>query len=135
MFSHMALSCKDQEKIENFYKRFFGFTRQRVHFEGTDKQIIFLKGDGMVFELFKAKEDSPLPIPQRAGHNFPGWRHICFSVDNIEDKLEEMKDEIVITLGPIELNDMAEGMRACWFLDPEGNVVEIVSGLDLMSDK
>ena len=126
-FSHIGLNCKDPIVIENFYTKHFGFKRARIYAPGPD-QVVMIKSDSFYIELFKAKEDAPFAPPKEDGYDFPGWRHICFIVDNLDAKLKEMGDEAKITLGPIDMSEFVEGMRVCWIADPEGNIVELNEG-------
>ena len=126
-FSHIALVCKDSIKIEDFYTKYFGFKRTRVYAPGPD-QVVMIKLDNIYFELFKAKEDSPVLPPTKAGQEYPGWRHVCFSVDNIDEKLSELKDVVKITLGPTDMSEFIPNMRVVWITDPEGNIIELNQG-------
>lgn len=127
IFSHMGLMCKDPQKIEDFYTKYFGFKRARVYAPGSE-QVVMIKFDNMYLELFKAKEESPVPLPTQAGSEYPGWRHICFQVDNLDEKLEELKDAIKITLGPLDMSEFIPGMKVVWVSDPEGNIIELNQG-------
>lgn len=126
-FSHVAIACKDPLNIEQFYCRYFGFMRARMIPLGDD-QIVFIKSGDVYLELFKAKEESPLPLPENDGYWHPGWRHIAFQVDDINAKLAEMGDDAKITLGPLDFHDFIPGWRTVWVADPEGNIVEITQG-------
>ena len=126
-FSHIGLTCKDPIAIEKFYTQYFGFKRARVVPLGQD-QIVFIKLDNMYLELFKAKEESPLPLPQNDGYAFAGVRHLAFTVDNVADKLAELGDTVKVTLGPADFSDFIPGWNGAWVSDPEGNIVEISQG-------
>jgi glyoxylase I family protein len=126
-FSHIGLSCKDTKIIEKYYTKHFGFRRTRVFYPGP-QQIVMLKSEGLYLELFPALEESPVPAPKETGPSYPGWRHICFAVDDLYKKLEEMGDEVVITLGPKDMNHVIPGMKVCWIADPEGNIIELNQG-------
>jgi glyoxylase I family protein len=127
VFSHMGLTCKDPAEMERFYTTFFGFKRTHVYMPGHD-QIVMLKKEDIYIELFKAKENSPLEPPEESGYDFPGWRHICFLVDDLEAKLKEMGDNVKVTSGPLDLSSLIPGMKACWVSDPEGNIIELNEG-------
>jgi glyoxylase I family protein len=123
----MGIACQDPLAIERFYSKYFGFRRARVVPLG-DTQIVFLKAGNIYLELFQAKEDSPLPLPIEDGPWYPGWRHIAFTVDNVDAKLAEMGDDAQITLGPFDFDDFLQGWRGVWLADPEGNIVELAQG-------
>lgn len=126
-FSHMGLACKNPIKIETFYTKHFGFIRARVYAPGPD-QVVMIKAGNVSLELFKTNKDRPLDPPKEAGYEFPGWRHISFSVEDLESKLKEMGDDAKITLGPIDMSNFIPGMRVCWLADPEGNILELNQG-------
>ncbi len=126
-FSHVALSCKDPLAIERFYTKHFGFKRARVIPLGGD-QIVFIKSGDTYLELFRAKEQTPIPPAGQDGPWYPGWRHIAFKVDNVEAKLAEMGNDVKITLGPLDFDAFIPGWRTVWIADPEGNIAEISQG-------
>lgn len=123
-FHHMGLTCKDPIRIEEFYTKYFGFERTRV-FQPGPEQIVMLKSGIAYLELFKATEDFQVPPFEGAGPRYPGWRHICFAVDDLDAKLKEMGEEAKITRGPLDLSNFVPGMRTCWIADPEGNIIEL----------
>ena len=126
-FSHIGLTCENPLKIEEFYIKYFGFKRTMVYnYAGI--QIVMIKSDNIYLELFQATENSPLKLPKETGYNYQGWRHICFLVDDLDKKLEEFEDDIKITLGPLDMSELIEGMRICWIADPEGNIIELAEG-------
>ena len=126
-FSHVAISCKDPLATERFYSKYFGFKRARVIPLGTD-QIVYLKSAHTYLELFRSKEQAPIPPADQDGPWYPGWRHIAFQVDNVDAKLAEMGEDARITLGPLDFDDFISGWRTVWVADPNGNIVEISQG-------
>lgn len=128
-FSHVALACKDPRQTELFYSRHFGFRRARVIplGEGED-QIVFIKRGTVSFELFRATRKAPAPPAGEAGPEYPGCRHLAFQVENVDAKLAEMGDAAVITLGPLNFDEVIPGWRSVWIADPDGNIVEISQG-------
>jgi glyoxylase I family protein len=126
-FNHMALNCKNPIAIEDFYAKYFGFKRARVYAPGPE-QVVMMKSGNLYLELFKASGDLPLPLPERDGYEHPGWRHLCFFVENIDDKLKEMGKDAKIMLGPSDMGKFIPGMRAVWIGDPEGNILELNQG-------
>jgi glyoxylase I family protein len=126
-FSHVAISCKDPLATERFYSKYFGFKRARVIPLGSD-QIVFIKSGDTYLELFRSKEQAPIPPADQDGPWYPGWRHIAFQVDNVDAKLAEMGEDARITLGPLDFDDFISGWRTVWVADPNGNIVEISQG-------
>ncbi|MCP4295510.1 MAG: VOC family protein, partial [Proteobacteria bacterium] len=90
--------AKDPIAIEKFYAKYFGFKRERVYVPGPD-QVVVLKSGNLGLEIFKAEKDAPEP-PSGAGPMYPCWRHICFLVDDLDAKIEEIGDDAKITEGP-----------------------------------
>jgi glyoxylase I family protein len=132
-FSHMAISCKDPLAVERFYVKHFGFKRARVVMPGPG-QVVFLKKGNVYLEIFQAKGDAPLPPAGGAGPEYPGWRHLAFTVDSVDAKLAEMGQEANITLGPLNFDEVIRGWRTAWIADPEGNIVEITQGFTDQDD-
>jgi len=130
IFSHIALACKNPIAIERFYTKYFGFTRARVFPLGENEQIVFIKAGEIYLELFHAKEESPVPRPEKDGPQYPGVRHLAFKVDDVDAKLTEMGDDAKVTLGPLNFDAFIPGWRTVWVSDPEGNIVEISQGDD-----
>lgn len=130
IFSQVALTCKDPIATEKFYTKHFGFKRARVAKLPDGDQIVFIKMNDCAFylELFKAKEESPVPPPINDGPQYPGVRQLAFKVDNVDAKLAEMGEEAKITLGPFNFDDYIPGWRTVWIADPDGNIVEISQG-------
>jgi glyoxylase I family protein len=127
IFSHIGLTCRNPGIIENFYTKYFNFKRVKV-FDTQPDKIVLLKSDNIYLELFKAAEDSPVKPPEKDGYNYPGFRHMSFLVDNLDVKLKEFDHDIKITLGPLELDNLIKGFKACWIKDPEGNIIELTQG-------
>ncbi len=127
-YAHVGLTCQDPIAIERFYTKYFGFKRARVIPLGNGEQIVFIKSGNVYLELFKAKENSPLPAPENDGYGFPGLRHLAFTVYNVDAKLAELGVDAKITLGPLDFSDFIPGWRGAWIADPEGNIIEISQG-------
>lgn len=127
LFSHVGLTCNDPLVIERFYAKYFGFKRARVIPLGDD-QIIFIKSGNFYIELFKAKEQSPVPAPKDDGYPWAGLRHLAFEVDNVDAKLAELGSAVKIMLGPADFSDFIPGWKGACIADPEGNIIELNQG-------
>jgi glyoxylase I family protein len=55
-------------------------------------------------------------------------RHIEFTVADVDQKILEMGEAAVITLGPLRFDDFIQGWKTVWIKDPEGNIVELSEG-------
>jgi len=126
-FSHIALSCKRPLETELFYTKHFGFKRARVIPLGED-QIVFIKKGAISFELFQSSQEAPIARVAGSGQEYPGYRHLAFQVENVDEKLAEMGAEAIVTLGPMNFDDFISGWRSVWISDPDGNIVEISQG-------
>jgi len=113
--------------MERFYCDHFGFRRARVYAPGPG-QVVMIKSGDFYLELFQAGEKAPQPPPVKSGPDYPGWRHLCFLVDDLDGKLRELAEEVTITLGPTDMSGFIPGMRVCWVADPEGNILELNQG-------
>ena len=102
-FNHVAISCKDPVATERFYSKHFGFERARVIPLGDD-QIVFLRAGDTYLELFSAEGERPGPAADADGPHTPGWRHIAFKVDSVDDTLAAMGGDAKITLGPMDFD-------------------------------
>jgi glyoxylase I family protein len=131
---HVGLNCEDPIRIERFYTKYLGFARARVIHPDGGEQIVFINNGSFMLELFKTKAPSPLPPPEKDGYGFPGYRHIAFQVDNVDDILAKMGSDARISLGPFGFDDIIKGWRTVWIKDPEGNVVEISQGYSDQED-
>ena len=78
-------------------------------------------------ELFKSDSDSPCPDPINDGHTFPGFRHLAFKVNNVDEKLKSISNP-EITLGPVDFDAWIVGWRTVWIKDPDGRIIEISQG-------
>ena len=127
IFSHIGLTCNDPAVIERFYTKYFGFKRARVIPLGDD-QILFIKSGHFYMELFKAKQQSPLPAPTDDGYPWSGVRHLAFEVEDVDAKLAELGSSVKLMLGPADFSDFIAGWKGAWVADPEGNIIELNEG-------
>jgi glyoxylase I family protein len=129
IFHHISLNCRDPIALERFYSRHFGFKRARVVQLPDNRQIVFLQGPNIYFELFPAQGERP--ISQDIGPDgplYPGVRGISFLVDSIDALLAAMGPDARITFGPLDFGGFIPGWKSVWLADPEGNVVQLTQG-------
>lgn len=129
-WSHVALNCRDLDRTERFYTRWFSFTR--VHdFDLDPGRIVFLRAGDAYLELFGSATPEPAGPPAGPGDG-PGdpgsVRHIAFQVDDVDALVAEMGEEARITLGPLDFDAFIPGWRTVWVSDPDGVVVEVSQG-------
>jgi glyoxylase I family protein len=131
LFSHVALSCADLARTEQFYTQYFEFARARVIPLGEGNEIVFLKNSHAVYlELFRADAARPASLPPLAGDgaHYPGVRHLAFQVASVDDALAALGGAADITLGPLDFEAFIPGWRTVWVRDPDGNIIEISQG-------
>jgi glyoxylase I family protein len=129
IFHHISLNCRDSIALERFYTRHFGFKRARVVQLPDNRQIVFLKGPQVYFELFPAQGERPVSSEVAPdGPLYPGVRGISFMVDSIEAQLKAMGSEAHIAFGPLDFGSFIPGWASVWLTDPEGNIVQVTQG-------
>lgn len=126
-FSHVALNCRDPLATERYYAKHFGFRRARVVPVGDD-QIVFLRGDDVLLELFRAEGPSGEGSSSGDGPHGVGVRHVAFQVEDVDAQLSRMGADADVTLGPLDFDEVIPGWRTVWVRDPDGHVVEISQG-------
>ncbi|MDD2853111.1 MAG: VOC family protein [Desulfuromonadaceae bacterium] len=125
MYAHMGLNCRDMAVTESFYCTHFGFRRARMIPLGDD-QIVFLKSGEVYLELFKATGDTPELPYTNDGPSYAGFRHISFTVDDVDAAVKAIGAEV--TLGPLSFDDFIPGWKSVWLKDPDGRIIEISQG-------
>jgi glyoxylase I family protein len=128
IFSHVALTCKDQKATERYYTDHFGFRRAAVFDMGGGNQLIFIKMGNVYLELFPGAQDQPQPAHEGDGGGVQGVRHIAFQVDDADATVAAMGDAAKITRGPLDFDVFIPGWRTYWLADPDGNTVEVSQG-------
>jgi glyoxylase I family protein len=128
VWSHIALNCADEARTEQFYTRWFGFSRARAVPVGAS-EIVFLRCGSVLLELFSAAPSSTAPVNDQDGPHTPGTiRHIAFQTDDVDAFVARMGDAAAVTLGPIDFDNFIHGWRTVWLRDPDGVVVEVSQG-------
>jgi glyoxylase I family protein len=118
---HIALNCRDRVAQERFYTTHFGFRRARVFNPGGDNEFVMLRLGGCCIELFNS------PDPAGTGGDQPvGFKHLALEVDDLDATVRGLHDDGVAT-GDV-LDTPVEGLRVCFFKDPEGNTLELMQG-------
>jgi len=125
VFHHLALNCRDVKAQGAFYARHFGFKRVRTFRAGRPDEFIILRLGNACLELFPAQEGGPGRSDQAQA---VGFKHLAFEVDDLDRTVGELKADGVQPEAIMDLSAMAEGLRICFFNDPEGNRIEIMEG-------
>jgi glyoxylase I family protein len=130
-WAHVALNCRDQAATEEFYRKWFGFSRVRTVEEG-DVRVVFLRQSAACLELFPAEPAATALAPPQAHGDGPATagtiRHIAFQVDDLNDFLARAGDQLPVSLGPLGFDKFIPGWKTVWVTDPDGVVVEISQG-------
>ena len=121
---HVSFNCKDKVKMEQFYKKHFGFRRARVFNAGSEDEFVMLRLKNMCIELFWSTGDRPVSTSENA----VGFRHIAFEVDDLDNLMARLIADGVKVGKIIDYSKSVAGLRICFFDDPEGNKVEIMEG-------
>ena len=123
---HIALNCRDLQAQEQFYIKHFGFRRARVFNRGTPNEFLMLRLGSTCIELFAAPEDvrklmaKPQPV---------GFTHLAFEVDDLDVAIAKLQADGIQTEKIIDCSAIIQpGARCCFFLDPDGNRLELMQG-------
>ncbi len=140
-FRHIAIIVRDLQKMIEFYTHTLGFNIKRT-FEiesddfgkGVNIPDAKAKGTHLIhpnsnieIELFEFINNStPNNTPSIA--NAPGYRHIAFIVDDLEQSYKILEEKgMEFFSEPITVKEPKEvaGFKFVYFKDPEGNIIEL----------
>jgi glyoxylase I family protein len=143
---HVNLIVSDKEKTKAFYHGVLGL---EIALETEIDDAEFSRGVGLpntkVLATFFKLPDNPgmietfqyvnppgQPIPGNAKANDGGWQHICFQVADIEKTKKDLESKGVKFLStPVTISPQHPyfaGVRFCYFLGPDKEVLEILQG-------
>ena len=125
LVQHIALNCRDKERTEAFYTKHFGFKRARVFNDGQPGEFVMLRLGGVCIELFNAP---PEHKDLHGGEQPIGFKHFAFEVPSLEEAIAKLKADGISTEEIIDCSWVTEGMRVCFFDDPDGNRMELMQG-------
>jgi glyoxylase I family protein len=131
---HVTITVNDLKRTVDFYSGLLGFEvlGQRL-LDGRVFKIVWLRTGAGMLELFEFKpshgKDQDPTVPQSVSQEDIGIRHIGFTIppknfDLVVEKLRKAKVEFTIEPTVAEWCDL----RLVFFKDPDGNIVEIISG-------
>ena len=140
-FRHVALLVENLEKMREFYEEVLGFTCIRnISINNEDFHrgmgVIDSSAVGVILQIPNTYVEIEMlrvfPFrdmsPENSHTNAPGFRHISFTVDDIEASYRELTALGVSFIErPIFLSDPpdAAGLGFAYFKDPEGNLIEL----------
>ena len=122
---HIAFSCIDRLAQERFYTKQFGFRRTRVFNPDTPAEFIMLSLGDTRIELFSADGNTD---GVRGHEQHVGFKHLAFSVPDIEASVAALHADGIETDDIIDCSGLVEGLKVCFFDDPEGNRLELMEG-------
>jgi len=133
---HIVLNVADVDRSLAFYTEILGLKSERVEeFKAGTPGIPFPSvrlNDQMIIDLFPIKAENPPTLPPAfdgvGGKVHGNLDHLCFVVEhgNFEVSVEELKRRgVVIHRGPISRWGAQGRTMSVYFLDPDGNEVEI----------
>ena len=117
---HIAIIVSNYEISKNFYVNLLGFKVIRENYrEDRNSYKLDLKIGDSEIELFSMDEcPKRLTRPEACG-----LRHLAFYVDNIEEVIEELNLNGIIT-EPIRIDEYT-GKKFTFFSDPDGLPLEL----------
>jgi len=141
-YVHTNIISKDWKKLAGFYERVFDCTPvppardltgewldkgtglKNAHLKGIHLRLPGHNENGPTLEIFSYTEISGSDKPAA---NRPGFGHIAFRVDNVENMVNKALKEGGSKIGEIT-NHKVEGVGQLTFIyisDPDGNIIEI----------
>lgn len=126
---HVALNCRDRKKQEAFYAKRFGFRRARVFNAGAPDEFVMLRLGEACLELFSASTGASTGgEPLTGGEQPVGFKHLAFGVDDLDKVVADLQADGIETGKIADCGHVVEGLRVCFFNDPEGNRLELMQG-------
>lgn len=104
----IAVITDDIEGAVAFYTQKLGLTVVERFHNDDDEDYVFLDAGGILLEL----------MPQKSMGLPPGFHHISFDVDSVEDSAQELKDKgVTITKEPFDVGG-GTGITLSFFEGP-----------------
>lgn len=143
-FVHTNIIAEDWKKLSEFYIEVFdckivppirsynskalddGTGIKEVRLQGVHLKLPGYNNDGPTLEIFTyTPQDKRINKPV----NSPGFGHIAFSVDNVEDVRRLVLNNGGSAVGKTVILETSAGDKVtwCYLKDPEGNVIELQS--------
>ncbi len=106
-------------------------SKQTVSVAGLSFGFLYPAGDdGFHFELMTGPGAAERPAYKdlHDSYNTSGWHHPGFSVDSVDDVIDELKRRYV-TIASEPHDVPAMGLRVAFFADPWGNLFEVIESI------
>ena len=103
----IAIVTDDIEGAVQFYTGKLGLTVVERFENEDDEDYVFLDAGGILLEL----------MPRKSVGHAPGFHHISFEVDSVDESVQELADKgVAITKEPFDAGDT--GIRLSFFEGP-----------------
>lgn len=119
---HIAIICSDYERSKKFYTEILGFEilAENYRSERDSYKLDLILNGVYCIELFSF----PKPPKRISRPEASGLRHLAFSVNNIEEAINELSSKQVVC-EPVRVDEFT-GKRFTFFEDPDGLPIELV---------
>ena len=127
--NHTAIRVPDFDTAVASYADKLGFLlKQTVSVAGLSFGFLYTAGDDSFhFELMAGPGAAERPAYKDLHDSYymSGWHHPGFSVDSVDDVIDELKHrDVTIASEPHDVPTM--GLRVAFFEDPWGNLFEVI---------
>jgi len=122
---HIAIACRDVERMRAWYERVLGLEvrARKVPSRPDATQATYLVGiPGSLAAFELTPDDGTAPAARKPFT--PGISHIALAVDDLGSWEAKLSAHEVTWLGPA--GDAVGGGKVRSFLDPEGNMLQLV---------
>jgi len=127
--NHAAIRVPDFDTAVAWYADKLDFRlKQSVSVAGLSFGFLYPAGDDSFhFELMARPGATERPAYKdlHDSYNMSGWHHPGFSVDSVDDVIDELKRRNV-TIASEPHDVPARGLRVAFFADPWGNLFEVI---------
>ncbi|MBE0598095.1 MAG: VOC family protein [Desulfuromonadales bacterium] len=138
---HIGLSVASVERLSRFYRDVLGFDLvmemdweagtpaghycdRIIGLRNSASKVAMVSKGGLIIELFEYRS----PVPKRRPVDWQvsdhGYSHICLQVEDIDAEYARLRGAGMSFHAPPP--EAADGMRAIYGRDPEGNVIELL---------
>jgi lactoylglutathione lyase len=137
--SHVNLVVSDLERSKAFYTEVLGLS-VADEVEVSDDELskglgvsdaklraafLDLPGNEGQIEMMEYLHPTPNPLDPARRASDVGWGHLAFRVDDVDTVYEQLRAKGVEFVSPPVT--VPGGARFCWFKDPDGNPLEIIT--------
>jgi catechol 2,3-dioxygenase-like lactoylglutathione lyase family enzyme len=124
-FDHVTLICADLEATRRFYVDLIGMTqvpRPAFKFPGMWFQL----GNMQIHATGQSPEAGKAGWADQGNTIVSRGHHIAFAVDDVSEALKTVELQGVRIASPLQ--QRPDGFKQLYLYDPDGHVVELVSG-------